>query len=192
VHNDFFFKLQEFFIEKGYKKNIPLLLQYVDVKPDDIILDVGGNTGKITDVYSGNSKKIFILEPEYKNLRFGMKCRKHIGFVEGEAERIPFPSECFDKVVILLSFHHVRDQNTALQEIKRVLKESGRLIMFELDPCLILGKSIMFYENTIRHMGCKFYRPLELKNKIEKQGFQKVIIKSGTKGYFLIAYKQVI
>ena len=192
MHNDFFFKLQEFFIEKGYKKNIPLLLQYVDVKPDDIILDVGGNTGKITDLYSGNSKKIFILEPEYKNLRFGMKRRKHIGFVEGEAERIPFPSECFDKVVILLSFHHVRDQNTALQEIKRVLKESGRLIMLELDPCLRFGKCIMFYENTIRHMGCKFYRPLELKNKIEKQGFQKVIIKSATKRYFLIAYKQVI
>ena len=30
VHNDLFFKIQEFFIEKGYKKNMPLLLHYVD------------------------------------------------------------------------------------------------------------------------------------------------------------------
>ena len=67
MRNDFFFKLQEFFIEKGYKKNIPLLLQYIDVKPDDVILDVGGNTGKITNVYSGKSKKIFVLEPEHKS-----------------------------------------------------------------------------------------------------------------------------
>ena len=189
MHNDLFFKLQEFFIEKGYKKNMPLLLQYVDVKPDDIILDIGGNTGKITDLYSGNGKKIFVLEPEHKNLQFGIKHRKHIGFVEGEAGRIPFPSKHFDKIVILLSFHHILDQDTALQEIKRVLKESGRLIMLELDPSLRLGKWIMFYENTMRHMGCKFYCPLELKNKIERHGFQKVLVKSAAKGYFLIASK---
>jgi ubiquinone/menaquinone biosynthesis C-methylase UbiE len=189
LHNDFFFKLQEFFIEKGYKKNMPSLLQYVDVKADDVILDVGGNTGKITNLYSGNSKKIFVLEPEHKNLRFGMKRRKHIGFVEGEAGRMPFLSEYFDKVVILLSFHHIHDQDTALQEINRVLKASGRLIMLELDPSFRLGKCIMFYENTIRHMGCKFYCPLELKNKIEKHGFQKVFVKSAPRGYFLIASK---
>lgn len=189
VHNDLIFKLQEFFIEKGYKKNMPLLLHYVDLKTDDVILDVGGNTGKITNLYSGNSKKIFVLEPEHKNLRFGMKHRKHIGFVEGEAGRIPFPSEYFDKVVILLSFHHIREQDTALQEIKRVLKATGRLIMLELDPSLKLGKWIMFYENTIRHMGCKYYCPLELKNKIEKHNFQKAFVRSAAKGYFLIASK---
>jgi ubiquinone/menaquinone biosynthesis C-methylase UbiE len=189
MSNDFFFKLQEFFIEKGYKKNMPLLLEYVDAKPDDVILDVGGNTGKITNLYSGNSKKIFVLEPEHKNLRFGMRRRKHIGFVEGEGGRIPFPSEYFDKVIILLSFHHFRDQDAALQEIKRVLKASGRLIMLELDPTLRLGKWIMFYENTMRHMGCKFYCPLELKNKIEKHGFQKALVKSAARGYFLIASK---
>jgi ubiquinone/menaquinone biosynthesis C-methylase UbiE len=189
MSDDFFFKIQEFFIEKGYKKNIPLLLQYVDVKPDDVILDVGGNTGKITNVYSENSKKIYVLEPEHKNVRFGMKRRKHIGFIEGEAGRMPFPSEYFDKVVILLSFHHVPDQDTSLQEIYRVLKASGRLIMLELDPSLKLGKWIMFYENIIRHMGCKFYCPLELKNKIEKHNFQKVFVRSADKGYFVIAFK---
>lgn len=186
---DFLFKLQEFFIEKGYKKNIPLLLQYVDVKPDDAILDVGGNTGKITNVYSENSKKIYVLEPEHKNVLFGMKRRKHIGFIEGDAGRMPFSSEYFDKVVILLSFHHVPDQDTSLQEIYRVLKASGRLIMLELDPSLRLGKWIKFYENIIRHMGCKFYSPLELKNKIEKHNFQKVFVRSAPKGYFVIASK---
>ena len=184
MRNDFFFKLQEFFIEKGYKKNIPLLLQYIDVKPDDVILDVGGNTGKITNVYSGKSKKIFVLEPEHKLVRFGMKHRKHIGFVEGEAGRMPFPSDYFDKVVIRFVVSSYSNQDTSLQEIYRVLKASGRLIMLELDPSLRLGKCVMYYENIIRHMGCKFYCPLELKNKIEKHNFQEAFIKSACQRLF--------
>ena len=76
-----------------------------------------------------------------------------------------------------------------LQEIYRVLKASGRLIMLELDPSLRLGKCVMYYENIIRHMGCKFYCPLELKNKIEKHNIQEAFIKSAAKGYFVIAFK---
>lgn len=40
-------KLQESFFTVGSNKRVQLTLQYIDIKPNDVLLDVGGNTGKI-------------------------------------------------------------------------------------------------------------------------------------------------
>ena len=38
--------------------------EYIDIRPSDILLDVGRNTGKITEAYSNNCKEVVILEPK--------------------------------------------------------------------------------------------------------------------------------
>lgn len=47
--NKFAIKLQESFLTIGSKKRIQLMLQYIDITSRDVLLDVGGNTGKITE-----------------------------------------------------------------------------------------------------------------------------------------------
>jgi len=54
---DFVIKLQEFAITFGARKRIQIMLEYIDIRPGDILLDVGGNTGKITEAYSRNCKR---------------------------------------------------------------------------------------------------------------------------------------
>jgi hypothetical protein len=46
-YNKFVINLQESFLTLGAKKRIQFMIQHIDFKPDDILLDVGGNTGKI-------------------------------------------------------------------------------------------------------------------------------------------------
>ena len=52
LHNNFIIKLQEFAYTIGATKRIQIMSEYIDIRPVDIILDVGGNTGKITESYS--------------------------------------------------------------------------------------------------------------------------------------------
>jgi len=48
-YNKLAIKLQESFLTLGAKKRIQFMTQQIDFTPDDILLDVGGNTGKITE-----------------------------------------------------------------------------------------------------------------------------------------------
>jgi ubiquinone/menaquinone biosynthesis C-methylase UbiE len=59
--------------------------------------------------------------------------RPNIKFVEGVAENMPLPDGYFDKVVASASFHHFPDQDKALEEMKRVLKPDGKIIILEID-----------------------------------------------------------
>ena len=62
---DFVIKLQEFAITFGARKRIQIMLEYIDTRPGDILLDVSGNTGKIREAYSRNCKDVVVLEPKH-------------------------------------------------------------------------------------------------------------------------------
>ena len=46
LYNNFIVKLQELIYTIGVSKRIQIMSKYTDVRPNDIILDIGGNTGK--------------------------------------------------------------------------------------------------------------------------------------------------
>ena len=96
------------------------MLHYIDIRPSDVLLDVGGNTGKITEVYARDCKEIVILEPKHALVQYGRTYRPHIKFVEGGVENIPLPSEHFDMVVASASFHYFPNQDIGLEEMKSI------------------------------------------------------------------------
>ena len=87
------------------------MLEYVNIRPGVNLLDVGGNTGKITEAYARNCKEVVVLEPKHRIVEYGRALRPHIKFIEGEVENIPLPSEHFDKIVARASFHHFPNQD---------------------------------------------------------------------------------
>ena len=62
-----------------------LVPEYLDIGPGDILLEIGGNTGKITEAYSANCKEIVVLEPKRNIVEYGRSHRPHIIFIEGYA-----------------------------------------------------------------------------------------------------------
>jgi ubiquinone/menaquinone biosynthesis C-methylase UbiE len=188
--NKFAIKLQESFLTKGSKKRIQLMLQYIDITSHDVLLDVGGNTGKITEVYARDCKEVVVLEPKHAVVEYGRTYRPNIKFVEAGAENIPLPGEHFDKVVASASFHHFPKQDRSLEEMKRVLKSNGKMIIIEIDPNTARGKRLKICEGIL-HTGAKFYDPLQLKKKVEDHGMEVLSINSTTLGYFLTAVKSV-
>ena len=188
LYNNFIVKLQEFTYTIGASKRIQTMSQYIDVTSDDIILDIGGNTGKVTEAYSNNCKEVVVLEPKRNIVEYGKSHRPNIKFVEGHAENIPLPDKYFDKVVASASFHHFSDQDKALEEMKRVLKQDGKIIILEIDPITPRGKRLKFCENLF-HTGAKLYPPSQLSKKIEEHNLQVLSTDSTTIGYFLTAVK---
>lgn len=188
LYNNFIVKLQERTYTTGAKKRIQIMLEYMDIRPGDTLLDVGGNTGKITEAYSRNCKEVVVLEPKRSVVEYGRARRPRIKFVEGEVEDISLPDKYFDKVVASASFHHFPDQDRGLQEMKRVLKPDGKMIILEIDPDTPRGKCLKICE-TLFHTGAKLYQPAQLTKKVEEHCLHVLSISCTDLGYFLTAAK---
>jgi ubiquinone/menaquinone biosynthesis C-methylase UbiE len=186
LYNNFVVKLQELIYTIGAAKRVQVMSEYVDIRSEDVILDIGGNTGKVTEAYSNNCKEVIVLEPKRNVVEYGKSRRPNIKFVEGEAENIPLPDAYFDKVVASASFHHFSDHDKALEEMKRVLKPDGKIIILEIDPNTRRGERLKFCE-TVFHTGAKLYQPAQLSKKIQAHNLEVLSIDSTTIGYFLTA-----
>jgi len=61
----------------------------------------------------------------------GVDASKLIGFVEGNAEKLPFPDNSFDLYTIAFGLRNVTNKDVALREAFRVLKTGGRVMIME-------------------------------------------------------------
>jgi ubiquinone/menaquinone biosynthesis C-methylase UbiE len=182
--------LQDCLSDLSYKKNRPLLTELLALTPNDILLDIGGGTGMIVDqILVKSSCEGYIVEVEQKKLLYAARKRKNINLVNASADFIPFPYEYFSKVMSIVAFHHFSDQDSALEEIKRVLKPGGLLILNEIDPSTFKGKIVSFGENTVKKMNCKYYSPSQLHEKVKGHAYQEISITHAPIGYFLSARK---
>ncbi|QEH36673.1 Demethylmenaquinone methyltransferase [Aquisphaera giovannonii] len=94
--------------------------------------------------------------------------------VRGDSERLPFASGTFDFVTCANSFHHYPNQERAVQEMQRVLRPGGRLLIidgyrdgpwgwFIYDVC------VTFREGNVHHASSRRFREL-----MGAAGFQAV------------------
>ncbi len=153
------------------------------------LLDVGGGAGAATERFAQGCAKVIVLEPDRRKVAEGRRLRPGIRFEEGRAEKIPFPDATFDRVTSVVAFHHMEDQEAALGEMRRVLKESGRIVLFELPPSRAPGPLYRWIAGY-RHAGhMAFQGPDELMAKVGTGGFTAVSSRAGVTGYFVTGTK---
>ncbi|MGQ9597881.1 MAG: class I SAM-dependent methyltransferase [Anaerolineae bacterium] len=105
------------------------LRELLELPGDGRILDIGGGTGRVAQALRDSDEEIIVLDESVGMLRQA-RC-KGLMAVCGEAERIPFAHGTFSRVLMVDTFHHLRNQRQAATEVLRVLVRGGRLVMEE-------------------------------------------------------------
>lgn len=105
------------------------LAERIDLSPADNVLDVGSGLGEtarfLADEYGCRVSGVD-LSTKLTRQALGVNNRD-AEFVTGDAERLPFKSNCFNGVVSECSLCLFPEFGTGLEEIQRVLSPGGRL-----------------------------------------------------------------
>lgn len=110
------------------------------VQPSDRVLDVACGTGDLSEAFvkAGAAEVVGLdFTPAMLDLA-REKAPRHLGerssrvsYIQGDAQCLPFPDASFDVVSIAFGIRNVQNPAQALREFRRVLRDSGRLVVLE-------------------------------------------------------------
>ena len=151
--------------------------------------DLGGGTGAASVRFARGAREIVVREPDSRRISEGRSAGAPVVFSPGTAESLPFGPGQFDRVVSLMSFHHLSDAERALREAERVLVPEGRLVVYDLDPSTPRGRWVAFFEGRVMRHGFRFCRPAEIRRMARDAGFGDVREERFGAGAFVVARK---
>lgn len=114
------------------------LVRWSDVKPEDRVLDIATGTGDLVfDFLNFTNQKVSVLGVDFCEPML-VEARKKavtknadVEFKWGDACDLKFEDESFDIISISYGIRNVENFKKAIQEMQRVLKPGGRLMILE-------------------------------------------------------------
>ena len=97
-----------------------------------VVADVGCGPGVFTRYLSRHAKVVWAADISLNTLqrtRARHRENSNVRFVLTEASRLPFPGGCFDTIVFLEVLEHLQDDRGAVEELFRLLKPGGKLVL---------------------------------------------------------------
>jgi demethylmenaquinone methyltransferase/2-methoxy-6-polyprenyl-1,4-benzoquinol methylase len=96
------------------------------------LLDAGGGTGRVAQFLRGKADPIVVADLSCRMLS---EARRKSGLhpVCSHTERLPFADGSFARIIMVDAFHHVCSQRRTAEELWRVLRPGGRLVIEEPD-----------------------------------------------------------
>ena len=144
---DFGFKKSYILKDLFYKKKLAEL----KISPGMRVLDVGCGQGVFLDrlIESYRVRAVGVdIVPEI--IGEAKRKSKRGQFMVADALNLPFSSHSFDLVISLDTLEHIDDQNRAMREMVRVLKDGGVLFIY------VLSKKRQFTFNRLQFIFFKF------------------------------------
>lgn len=110
------------------------------VRSGHVILDIAGGTGDLTREFSkltGKNGFVVLADINEKMLQHGRErlvdqgIVGNVGYVQADAEALPFPDNHFDCITIAFGLRNVTNKLNAMRSMYRVLKPGGKLLILE-------------------------------------------------------------
>lgn len=181
------------------RKADPLLVErlYFHLAPEKgkKYLDIGCGTGNYTVALNRKGVDFIGLDPSREMLKIAQTKNNNVSWHKGKAEKIPFEDKAFDGAIATLTLHHWSDLSHGFNELRRVLKPGGNLVVFTSTPKQMEGYWLNYYfpkmlQDSIQQMP-KFEA---VEKSLKESGFEiktteKYFVKPDLKDLFLYAGK---
>ena len=154
----------------------------LQLKGKEIVVDIGGGTGELAKYLSDKCQKVYVLDESEKMLSKVKKSEKIIPVLENALDT-EFQPNSIDVVILSDVLHHIENQTKLIDEISRILKNNGKLLIMDFEKRHLKTKLLSFFE-SILFGRLKFKTKKEVLNLLQ----EKFIISNvfDYKYYFII------
>jgi demethylmenaquinone methyltransferase/2-methoxy-6-polyprenyl-1,4-benzoquinol methylase len=136
-----------------------LTVEMANIQPGQRVLDLAGGTGDLVRLIApkvGARGRVVLSDINSAMIHTGRArlldtgIAGNVGYVQTDAERLPFPDFSFDCVTMAFGLRNVTRKQAALEDMYRVLKPGGRLLILEFSrPTALLRPAYDFYSFSI-------------------------------------------
>ncbi len=120
------------------EENTAKLMQNMNIKPSDVIADIGAGSGyhvfKMAPLANKGLVYAVDIQPEMlKAIFFSKKFEtyKNIELLQGSEKSVNLPENTFDKILMVDVYHEFNYPKEMLQSLKKALKKDGQLFLIE-------------------------------------------------------------
>lgn len=106
-------------------------LAALDAQPGERVLDLAAGTGTSSEPLADAGVQVVPCDLSMGMLGVGKRRRPDLGFVAGDAVHLPFADASFDAVTMSFGLRNVAGTQAALEELLRVTRPGGRLVVCE-------------------------------------------------------------
>ena len=135
-------------------------------------LEIGIGTGRFAEPLNIKNG----IDPAKKMVEICEK--KGIHVLQAKAEKIPFKDSSFDYALFVTSICFVDDINKTLQEISRILKPNGSIIIGFVDKNSVLGQQYLKKKTKSKfYKHATFFSTEEVLSLLENNKYNNIVIK---------------
>ena len=127
---------------------------------DGVVLDAGGGTGRVAQFFRDQAAQIVVADQTIKMLREARK-KEGIQPLCTYVERMPFDDNIFDRIIMVDALHHVVNQVNTANELWRILKPGGWIVIEEPNIRVFGVKLIALFEK-VALMRSHFLSPMQI------------------------------
>ena len=154
------------------------------LRPDDVVLDVGGGTGGVSARLRSTVRTVAVIEPSEPLTRRGRGVHRGVGFVVGDGRSLPVRTGSVDHVLLVEVLHHVDDAPAVLAEAARVLRPGGSILIEESEFGGAFGRLRRWAESVLLGGVWPRSRP-ELLEALGRLGFRGRVLEQ--EGFVVVA-----
>jgi len=171
-----------------------LALDLIEVGQGDLVLDLACGTGDLAELAHQRGARVLGVDFAREMLRGAATRKIPVDLANGDAARLPVTNDSMDVVTCGFALRNFISLEVVFQEIARVLKPGGRIVLIEVDrpsAAFVRGAHSLYFDRFVPMLGALLsdsdaYRylpestaylppPEELFAMLDKAGFERVV-----------------
>ena len=114
--------------DRAWRRHV---VEAVEPRGGQLILDLAAGTGTSSEPFLYSGATVIPTDLSFGMLLVGKQRRPDLSFVAADALQLPYADASFDAVTISFGLRNVEDTAGALNEMRRVIKPGGTLVICE-------------------------------------------------------------